>query len=362
MTNLPKISFGIIVLNNEPFTRYLLRQLYPFAHQIIVVEGATSFASHACTEDGHSRDGTVDVLRAFQKDEDPDGKLLVVTAEDEGHPDGFWPGEKDEMSRAYAKRAAGDWLWQVDGDEFYRNEDMERICRLLEDDAELMALSFPAITFWGSPQYWIDGPYTRGTMAGGQWHRLFRWKPGYVYATHRLPTVVDENDRNLREVKWLNRYDTDKLGITMFHYSFLFPHQVSQKVQYYAKYKANERESDAARAQRSWSELTDPFHVHNVTEYPSWLEKYSGAHPEQIEIMWDDIQSGRLKIETRDMVDVKKLMHDPGFRLVRAILRRWPSQKVMGMRGGWTIHRIFVWIANLFEQHWVKGTSQKSAK
>ena len=37
----PRVTFGIIVLNGEPFTRYCLRSLYPFAHQIIVVEGGT---------------------------------------------------------------------------------------------------------------------------------------------------------------------------------------------------------------------------------------------------------------------------------------------------------------------------------
>ncbi len=36
---MPKVTFGIIVLNGEPFTRYCLRSLYPFAHEIIVVEG-----------------------------------------------------------------------------------------------------------------------------------------------------------------------------------------------------------------------------------------------------------------------------------------------------------------------------------
>ena len=43
----------------------------------------------------------------------------MVTAEECGHENGFWPGEKDEQSRAYAARATGDYLWQVDVDEFY---------------------------------------------------------------------------------------------------------------------------------------------------------------------------------------------------------------------------------------------------
>ena len=51
---IPKITFGIIVLNGEPFTRYNLRALYPFAHEIIVAEGASPKAAHAATPDGHS--------------------------------------------------------------------------------------------------------------------------------------------------------------------------------------------------------------------------------------------------------------------------------------------------------------------
>src|SRR3546814_12365174 len=31
----PRITFGMIVLNGEPFLRYNLRSLYPYAHQII---------------------------------------------------------------------------------------------------------------------------------------------------------------------------------------------------------------------------------------------------------------------------------------------------------------------------------------
>ena len=45
-----KITFGMIVLNGEPFIRYNLQALYPFAYQIIVVEGATIAAANVATE------------------------------------------------------------------------------------------------------------------------------------------------------------------------------------------------------------------------------------------------------------------------------------------------------------------------
>ena len=80
----PRISFGVIVLNGEPFTAYTLRSLYPFAHEIIVVEGAAPGSVNVATADGHSRDGTLATLRRFKADEDPDQKVTIVTAEDEG--------------------------------------------------------------------------------------------------------------------------------------------------------------------------------------------------------------------------------------------------------------------------------------
>jgi len=88
--DLPKVTFGIIVLNGEPFTRYCLRALYPFAHEIIVVEGAAPAAVKVATPDGHSTDGTLETLYRFRAVEEPEGKVQIITRE------GFW-SEKDEI-------------------------------------------------------------------------------------------------------------------------------------------------------------------------------------------------------------------------------------------------------------------------
>lgn len=90
MSDLPKITFGIIVLNGEPFTRYCLRALYPFAHEIIVVEGACKAAAGVATAEGHSSDGTLETLHQFQAEEDSEGKIQIISR------DGFW-SEKDEI-------------------------------------------------------------------------------------------------------------------------------------------------------------------------------------------------------------------------------------------------------------------------
>ena len=77
-TNLPKISFGIIVLNGEPFTRYCLKSLYPFAYEIIVVEGANHNSAAISTPEGHSIDGTLDTLYLFKKQDDPKDKDKII--------------------------------------------------------------------------------------------------------------------------------------------------------------------------------------------------------------------------------------------------------------------------------------------
>ncbi len=101
-----KISFGIIVLNGEPFTKYCLRSLYPFAHEIIIVEGATKNAKQISTLDGHSADSTLKSINDFIRDEDPQKKVRLVTRE------GFWE-EKDEMCKAFVPFITGNYLWQI---------------------------------------------------------------------------------------------------------------------------------------------------------------------------------------------------------------------------------------------------------
>jgi len=309
----------MIVLNGEPFVRYNLRALYPFAHQIIVVEGAAPGAACIASPDGHSTDGTLGALRDFQATEDPEGKLVIVTAEDEGRPDGFWPGEKHEMSRAYAKRATGDYLWQVDVDEFYQPEDMRYVLGMLQDDPSITAVSFKQITFWGGFDYVTDGWYLR--RGAEIYHRLFRWGPGYRYVTHRPPTVQDPQGRDLRDLHWVDGETLAAQGINLYHYSLLLPKQVVEKCQYYSHADWANRSEARSWANEIFLDLRDPFHVHNVYDYASWLERFRGSHPPQIQALRADLRAGQLDVEVRSTEDIENLLASPSYRLGRAWLK-----------------------------------------
>lgn len=307
-TRHPRVTFGVIVLNGEPFTRYCLRSLYPFAHQIVVVEGASPGAAGVARADGHSSDGTLEVLSSFKSKEDPEGKLIIVTAEDEGHPDGFWPGEKDEQSRAYARRATGDYLWQVDIDEFYRAGDMLIMLDRLAADPVIDMVSFKMLTFWGSLELVVDGWYLR--RGADSRPRLFRWGEGYTYATHRPPTVCDHLGRDLRTLRSMEARDSSRLGVVAYHYSLLFPHQVAEKGEY------NKHSPHASRRSAGWDEwmtssyvtLARPYRVHNVYRYPSWLRRFKGDHPEEALRMMADIRAGRTETVLRGTEDADRLL------------------------------------------------------
>ena len=327
----PRITFGIIVLNGEPFTRYCLRSLYPFAHEIIVVEGGSEGAKSVMTPDGHSTDGTLEVLERFRDEEDPEGKVTIVTR------DGFWP-LKDELnrdrtaqSRAYTELATGDYLWQVDIDEFYRAADMQAVLNMLADDPAITAVSFQEIALWGDTRYVVDfWPRQRHV-----YHRLFRWGPGYRYVTHQPPTIHDAAGRDLRDIKWITSSETAAQGIRLYHYPLLFPVQVKQKTRLYSEEKlAYSQILDWA--ERGYFHLDTPFRVHYIYWFPSWLDRFTGDHPAEVAHMMEDVSSGRVAVEMRVNTDVELLLGSMRYRLCRPIVRmlEYPYRAFLAIRSG----------------------------
>ncbi len=325
MSALPRISFGMIVLNGEPFLRYNLRALYPFAYEIIVVEGAVPAAHNIASADGHSRDSTLQTLRDFKASEDPQDKLRIISR------DGFW-SEKDEMSQAYAARANGDYLWQVDVDEFYQPADMRAVCVMLTDDPGISAVSFNTVTFWGAPQYRVDSWHK--SRGASEYHRLFKWGADYQYETHRPPTVLDAGGHDVRAGRWLRGDELAARGIFLYHYSLLLPRQVREKCDYYSRADWAKR-ADARRwADEAWFALRRPYHTHNVAQYPGCLYRYPGAHPPQVQNMWRELQADGSQEELRRTDDIEALLDSRRYQLGRAMVMR-ANKPALWRRRGW---------------------------
>lgn len=316
---LPKITFGIIVLNGEPFVRYCLRSIYPFAHEIIVVEGGHEDAKSVCTNDGHSIDTTLETLYKFKEEEDVQNKLTIVTK------NGFWP-HKDEMGRsrtaqcrAYAERATGDYLWQIDIDEFYKKEDMLEIIKLLSNNSSITAISFKQKSFWGGIDY-LSESYALLRNRGG-WNRIFKWGSNYKYVTHEPPTVTDENGIDLHKKHWISGEKMRGKNIYMYHYSLLFPWQVQQKVKVYKNEKPELCAGIVKWAKTNYFKIENPHRVHNLYNIPSWLERFNGKHPEQIICMMKDIKDGKVKAELRRTDDIELLLKSNKYKIENFFLK-----------------------------------------
>jgi hypothetical protein len=311
------ITFGIIVLNGEPFNRFCIHALYPYAHEIIIAEGACEGARNIATPDGHSLDGTLEVLKEIKHNEDPENKITIITAENEGYPDGFWPGEKLEQCQAYSRRAKGNYIWHVDIDEFYKDDDIQKIIRLLNEDGAVSCISFNQIGFWGGFNYKVESWYFNRSLS--EIYRIFKWRKGYQFISHRPPVIVDENNVDVRSSRWLNAKDMKNMGIFMYHYSFVFPKQVFTKADYYSNSSwLSLKATDWAVM--NFMKITKPFRVFIIPDYPSWLEKFKGTHPLAIQQLISSLNEKTIIIEERETKDIEKLINKRGYRFISLLL------------------------------------------
>ncbi|EKO40444.1 MAG: glycosyltransferase [Solidesulfovibrio magneticus str. Maddingley MBC34] len=335
----PRVTFAVIVLNGEPFTRYCLRQIYPFAHQIVVVEGAVARAMGQARPDGHSRDGTLEALYAFKEREDPGHKLTIVSR------DGPWAG-KDTMCRAAAERTTGDYFWQVDIDEFYRDRDMALVLELLADDPGLTAAAFRQRSFFAAPDFESGSSYL---LAGGDvFRRLFRFAPGSRYVSPWPPTVVDVAGLDQFAVRPLPTESLDRLDVRLFHYSLLFPKQVIEKTAYYAAWDIPRGKALPDWAEKHYLGLADPFNLYTANDQPGWITPYDGDHPSQAQALWDDARRGRLDVAPYPAAGRKKLARlsvSPDYRrrirvLTDELARREPGERHMPLDDPFFVKRV----------------------
>ena len=212
-----KIAFGMIVFEGDYVLKECLECVYPFAEQILIAEGPVRFWQ----EQGKttSEDNTNDILHHFP---DPDNKIKIVHGQ-------F--SEKDEQCNAYMQFLNDDvdYFWQIDSDELWKAEDIKKIIKVLEKE-RYTSVDVKSCSFYGGFDRYIGG-FERQK---GNFHRIFKVYPGSYWQTHRPPTMAHRRGTKTLPLKHLDG-DTlyDKHGVQMYHYSYVFPEQVRNKIFYY---------------------------------------------------------------------------------------------------------------------------------
>lgn len=207
-----KIAAGIIIFNSDFVLKQVLDSIYPYMHQILISEGCVKY--WADKGFNTSTDRTNEILKNYP---DPDKKITVVH--------GTY-SEKTEQANAYMKHVKPDtdYVWNIDADEVFKPQDIKTIMGLLEKE-KYTSVGFQSYTFYGGFERHLTG-----FEQEHEFIRIQKYHPGAMWSNHRPPTIDLPAGT---EKKHLSFRTLAQMGIFMYHYSYVFPRQVFEKINYY---------------------------------------------------------------------------------------------------------------------------------
>lgn len=261
------IVFNIIDTLPKDMFKLNIQNMYDFVDEIIIVEGATKAKYHYYdgdtshfTKDGKSNDGTIELLKELEKLE----KVKVI------YGNGFWDG-KTSMCNAASNIATGDYIWQMDSDEFYKHEDIIKLKELLEKEKP-DSIHFYANHFFGGYDSCIDEiePNQWGNGIPCCWMRIFKHIPGKSHWISHEPSVYVCDGLNCERGKVIDRKMTLALGIKLYHYSYVQESQINFKSKFY----------NNPDYHKYWEQVKTNK---NIKIFGSQLHEFTGKHPDIIE-------------------------------------------------------------------------------
>lgn len=268
-----KVVGCVIACNEEEFLAAAVDSGSPLVDEWIFVIGGNEYAHKAgmCDEKGFPTDNTLEIAHDLAKNYN--GKVI-------GPPSRLWK-DKVEMRNAYATYLRpGDWMFMLDGDEVYKEEQLWKLTELMKDYEVLI------MQFWC---FWND-VNTIGTGKWDQFHqeRVVRWHPGFEYKNGNHLHVSSFDGRLAKSV-----YPTWKGNQRLFyHYSWVRPlDKIRQKLYYYKYQSGNNNDAYVDNIFLKWRE--DPNVVRGKTHPMGGgdFEEFPGIHPVQVQ---DLIDAGKL--------------------------------------------------------------------
>jgi len=212
-----RLTAAMIVLNGDHVLKESLESIYEHVDEIVIAEGPVRYWQDRGVTT--STDMTNDILSNFA---DPDKKIRILHSQYE---------EKDQQfSAAIAMMTSSpDYLLQVDSDEVWTQESIMNLKTMLKDKRPI-SVGIHSNTFVGGFERVISG-FEEKT---DNFLRVFRWGDGCKFITHRPPTIEYENGGRTRGRTHIDSDEArDMYQISMCHYSYVWPSQVKNKIDYY---------------------------------------------------------------------------------------------------------------------------------
>ena len=255
--------------NEREFAPLVLASIYNEVDRIIVIEGAVANRPNA-TPDGHSTDGTVEVLAHFKKHHDTDNKIIIVSI---NKP---WKN-LEEMKQTFLDLSIpGDWILINDADEFYRPEDIKRLRQAIDLNPHASEFVPNFLHFYRDCGHVaVPGPEWQP-----QHQRVFKYVRGMKYNTH--PVVTDPAGHCTYFSPHYQHRRVMLNDFWIFHYGYARSNMddiMRQKQAYYEKELAAHGGANKKFDQKvkDWFDGTEPVLLFDGV-HPNLMQGYAMTH------------------------------------------------------------------------------------
>lgn len=161
----------------------------------------------------------------------------------------LWPGKTAMVNAAISRIQEPCVLLQVDSDEFWTAEQIEKMCSLYES-GRYDRMRFYCRYFVG-PDIVVTTTNTWSNRPG-EWSRSWLFKPGMIAEKHEPPVLKGCGRREL------NRDETLKLGLFFNHEAYMYADQIEFKERYY-KYRGATDGWRRLQQNKIWPTKLKPF-------------------------------------------------------------------------------------------------------
>jgi len=262
----PVLVKCLAVHNEADWVEANLRNNYDEFDIIRVVEGAV-VGRPGSTNDGHSTDETLSIIRAFP---DPQNKIELYT----GSRHFKSLEEQKQTFLDYAN--PGEWLFIVDCDEFYHEGEVERVRQAIKKRPDATEIIPTFIHFYRDIRH-LKAPEPEWQP---QHQRIIKYQPGLRYHTHPVAT-----DRTGRCTYFDPGYQPKRFTIPelfIYHYGHAKGKEFHAMKQEFYK---SELEKFALEDGTNASDKFDDKFVEfmEYKENLSSILRYDGLHPAPIE-------------------------------------------------------------------------------
>ena len=284
----PVLVKCLAVHNEEGWVEYNLANNYDEFDIIRVIEGAVQ-GRPASTDDGHSTDRTVELIRSFP---DPDDKIALIRL-----PRFF--KSLEEQKQVFLELASeGEWLFIVDCDEFYMEGDIEKVRKAIESRPTASEI-IPTFLHFYRDFYHLKAPHPEWQP---QHQRIIRYRKGLRYHTH--PVVTDGNGQCTYFAGDYQRLRYTMPHLWIYHYGHAKGKEFHQmKKDFYKSELDKFALADGTSASDKFDEKFVEF-MEGTEPYDTILE-FDGPHPE---VLADHPQMYRVD-EQYTLTEADKLCH-----------------------------------------------------